>query len=342
MKATNTSSEAMIRCSSNIIAPPRTQTARMLRMVVTTNNTPLVVAPDITQVSRIGGGARRHPTRLLVVKKQNASIRNAIHRTSTAIPPGSQALYRRRRSGSPAASSAPWRATLPPRTSPAPKRQDSAGNTLRRVAGDHAAQCAVQDADHGTRAEASSVQGNGGVNHFAVEAGVMSGISGVAARRRCRTGCASEQNPRAELRLQRSCGCGSAKFSPMPSWSEIASSCRAPRREHECRQTRQVCSKISGRKTSRYNMMLSKTITAGGVSHAIQPIFSFTRQYFAHFLFIPSRCRGAGDRRDYIFKTIVSGADIARFLVSRLRFLFCDRGKMSEHESNNLRIFLKN
>jgi hypothetical protein len=78
------------------------------------------------------------------------------------------------------------------------RRQQSArtaGDTLRRVVGDHAAQRAVRDVDHGIEQGQQGV-GHGSVNQFAVEAEVRRGV-GQHADDAERDG--AEQNPRAEL-----------------------------------------------------------------------------------------------------------------------------------------------
>ena len=156
------------------------------------DDAPLVVVPDVAQVFPHGGGARRHLDALFGGEEAERQHQERDHRQH-----GDPALEAERFIV--AANQVHQRHHQHRREHAARRRQHKApglkGDTLRRVTGDHAAQRAVRNVDHGIEQGQQGV-GNGGVNHFAVEAEVRRGV-GQHADDAERDG--TKQNPRTEL-----------------------------------------------------------------------------------------------------------------------------------------------
>lgn len=136
------------------------------------DDAPLVVLPDVAQIFTHGGGARRHLDALFGGEEAERQHQERDHRQH-----GDPALEAERFIV--AANQVHQRHHQHRREHAARRRQHKApgleGDTLRRVVGDHAAQRAVRDVDHGIEQGQQRV-GDGGVNHFAVEAQVRRGI----------------------------------------------------------------------------------------------------------------------------------------------------------------------
>ena len=137
-----------------------------------TNNTPLVVMPDISQVFAHGGGARRHLDALFGGEEAERQHQERDHRQH-----GDPALETERFVI--ATNQVNQRHHQYRREHAARGRQHKApglqGDTLRRVVGDHPAQGAIRDVNHGIEQRQQRV-GNGGIDHFAVEAEVRRGV----------------------------------------------------------------------------------------------------------------------------------------------------------------------
>lgn len=156
------------------------------------DDAPLVVVPDVAQVFPHGGGARRHLDALFGGEEAERQHQERDYRQH-----GDAALEAERLIV--AANQVHQRHHQHCGEHAARRRQHKApglkGDTLRRVVGDHAAQRAVRDIDHGIEQGQQRVC-DGGVNHFTVEAEVRRGIrqhADDAERDR------AEQNPRTEL-----------------------------------------------------------------------------------------------------------------------------------------------
>ncbi|MNR06203.1 hypothetical protein D3C85_1222660 [compost metagenome] len=136
------------------------------------DDTPLVVVPDVAQVFTHGSGARRHLDAFFggeEAERQHQECDHGQH-SDPALEAKSFVF---------AANQFHQRHHQNCREHAACRRQHKApglqGDALRRVISDNAAERAVRDVDHGVEQGQQRV-GNGGINHFAVQAEVRRGV----------------------------------------------------------------------------------------------------------------------------------------------------------------------
>lgn len=156
------------------------------------DDAPLVVLPDVAQVFTDGGGARWHLDALFggeEAERQHHKGDHGEHRDATLEAEGfvvtaNQVHQRHHQYG---------------REHAACRRQHKApglqGDTLFRVVGNHAAQRAVRDIDHGVEQRQQCV-GDGGVNQFTVVSEVRGAVGQHAHQAK---GNGTEEYPRAEF-----------------------------------------------------------------------------------------------------------------------------------------------
>lgn len=226
------------------------------------DDAPLIVVPDVAQVFPHGGGARRHLNALFGGKEAERQHQERDNRQH-----GDPALEAERLIV--AANQVHQRHHQHRGEHAARGRQHKApglkGNTLRRVTGDHAAQRAVGDVDHGIEQGQQRV-GNSGVNHFAVEAEVRGGV-GQHADDAERDG--AEQNPRTKLAPAAAGAVGNQTHARVGDRIQ-----RARQQEHGADKPGGNAENIGVEKHHVQHDVIKNDV-AGGVSHAVADLLFY-------------------------------------------------------------------
>lgn len=182
------------------------------------------------------------------------------------------------------------------------------GDALCRVVSDHPAKRAVRDIDHGIEQGQQGI-GDGGVDHFAVQAEVWRGV-GQHADQAKRDG--TEQDPRTELTPAAAGAVGNQPHAGVGDGIQ-----RTGQQEHGADEPGGDTEDIGIEKHHVQHNVIENDVTCG-VTHAVTN-FLFDRQNFAFHCYSFTR-RGA--ETDYMFCKPSPTRQVLRFLVTFLRFLF--------------------